>query len=91
MQFEQNRQERNIILKARQMGVTTWIAGRFFLKTIMLPGTVTVMVAQTREAAETIFQTVQRFWACLEEEDQKDMFRREHRQRQHHALPGARQ
>lgn len=76
VQFEQNRQQRNIILKARQMGVTTWIAGRFFLKTIMVPGTLTVMVAQTRESAESIFTTVQRFWDCLEEEEQKGIFRR---------------
>jgi len=76
VQFERNRQQRNIILKARQMGVTTWIAGRFFLKTIMIPGTLTVMAAQTRESAEAIFGTVQRFWDCLEEEDQRGIFRR---------------
>ena len=74
--FERNRQQRNIILKARQMGVTTWIAGRFFLKTITNPGTLTVMVAQTRESSEAIFQTVQRFWECLHKEDQEGMFQR---------------
>ncbi len=58
------------------MGVTTWIAGRFFLKTLIVPGTRSVMVAQTQSAAEAIFQTVKRFWECLEEEDQKGMYRR---------------
>ena len=28
------RGQNNIVLKARQMGMTTWIAGRFFLKTV---------------------------------------------------------
>ena len=66
--FEQRRGQHNIILKARQMGMTTWVAGRFFLKTITTPGTMTVQVAQTREAAEGIFRIAQRFWECLPEE-----------------------
>src|ERR1700753_2497136 len=39
--FEQHRGQRNIVLKARQMGITTWAAARFFLKTITRPGTLT--------------------------------------------------
>ncbi len=35
--FEERRGRRNIILKARQMGLTTWAAARFFLKTITQP------------------------------------------------------
>ncbi|MGC2619484.1 MAG: terminase [Acidobacteriaceae bacterium] len=52
---------RNIVLKARQMGMTTWIAAQFFLQTITHPGTVTVQVAHTQAAAEQIFRIVQRF------------------------------
>ena len=59
--FEKKARRRNIVLKARQMGMTTWIAGRFFLKTITQPGTVTVLVAHTQEAAEQIFGIVHRF------------------------------
>lgn len=66
--FEGRRGQRNIVLKARQMGMTTWVAGRFFLKTITARGVLTVQVAQTREAAEGIFRMVQRFWECLPEE-----------------------
>ena len=66
-EFERRRGRNNIVLKARQMGMTTWIAGRFFLKTIMTQGVVTVQVAQTREAAEGIFRMVRRFWECLPE------------------------
>lgn len=60
--FEERRGRQNIVLKARQMGMTTWIAGRFFLRTITRPGTLTLQVAQTREAAEAIFRIVQRMW-----------------------------
>ena len=65
--FERERGRQNIVLKARQMGITTWVAGRFFLKTITARGVMTVQVAQTREAAEGIFRMVQRFWECLPE------------------------
>jgi len=59
--FELRRGERNIVLKARQMGLTTWAAARFFLKTITQPGTLTLEVAHTQEAAEEIFRIVHRF------------------------------
>src|SRR5580692_11319964 len=59
--FEKRRGERNIVLKARQMGLTTWVAARFFLKTITRPGTLTLEVAHTQEAAEDIFRIVHRF------------------------------
>jgi hypothetical protein len=63
--FEEKRGQRNIVLKARQMGITTWIAGRFFLKTITAHGVLSVQVAQTREAAEGIFGIAQRMWENL--------------------------
>lgn len=59
--FEQRRGRRNIVLKARQLGLTTWAAARFFLKTILRPGTLTLQVAHTQEAAEEIFRIVHRF------------------------------
>ncbi|MFY9747865.1 MAG: terminase [Acidobacteriaceae bacterium] len=65
--YEENAGRRNIVLKARQMGVSTWIAGQFFLHTITHPGTVTVQVAHTQEAAEQIFRIVHRFLALLPE------------------------
>ena len=49
------------------MGMTTWVAGQFFLKTVMRPGVLTVQVAHTREAAEGIFGVVQRMWENLPE------------------------
>ena len=65
--FEERRGRQNIVLKARQMGITTWVAGRFFLRTITKPGTLTLQVAHTREAAEAIFRVVQRMWEGLPE------------------------
>ena len=67
-EFERRRGARNIVLKARQLGMTTWTAGRFFLKTICRPGTLTLQVAHTQEAAEEIFRIVHRFLGWLPEE-----------------------
>ncbi|HTV05172.1 MAG TPA: hypothetical protein VME86_07365 [Acidobacteriaceae bacterium] len=65
LEFERRRGQRNIVLKARQMGISTWVSGRFFLKTITKPGTLTVQVAHTQEAAESLFRMVHRFVDCL--------------------------
>lgn len=65
LEFERRRGQKNIILKARQMGMSTWVSGRFFLKTITKPGTLTVQVAHTQEAAESLFRMVHRFVDCL--------------------------
>jgi Terminase RNaseH-like domain len=74
--FEREYGRENIVLKARQMGITTWVAGRFFLKTITARGVLTVQVAQTREAAEGIFRIAQRFWECLPRDMQEGPLRR---------------
>lgn len=63
--FEARRGQRNIVLKARQLGLTTWTAARFFLRTITRPGTLTLQVAHTQQAAEEIFRIVHRFYEWL--------------------------
>ncbi len=75
-EFEKERKQRNIVLKARQMGMTTWVAGRFFLKTVTKRGVLTVQVAQTKEAAEGMFRIVQRFWEHLPEPLREGALRR---------------
>ena len=65
--FEARRGQRNVVLKARQMGISTWIAARLFLKTITIPGTLSVQVAHTQDAAEAIFGMAHRFLALLPE------------------------
>src|SRR6185312_6952187 len=59
--FERARGQRNIVLKARQLGLTSWAAARFFIKTITRPGTLTLQVAHTLDSAEEIFRIVHRF------------------------------
>jgi hypothetical protein len=76
VRYERERGRHNIVLKARQMGITTWVAGRFFLKTITAHGVMTAQVAHTREAAEGIFRMVQRFWECLPGEMRTGCLRR---------------
>jgi hypothetical protein len=67
LQYEAERRPANIVLKARQLGITTWVAGQFFLRTITRPGTMTVQVAHTQEAAQSIFRIVRRYLRCLPE------------------------
>lgn len=73
--FEAQRGRENIVLKARQMGLTTWIAARFFLRTVTHPGTLTLQVAHTREAAESIFAMVRRMWSHLPDDLRKGPLR----------------
>jgi len=74
--FEDRRGRQNIVLKARQMGITTWISARFFLRTIANRGTLTLQVAHTRSAAESIFRVVQRMWDGLPDELKKGQLKR---------------
>jgi hypothetical protein len=52
---------RVVVLKARQMGVSTYIAGRFYAKTIHAPGIRTLIVGHERPASRNLFQIVKRF------------------------------
>jgi hypothetical protein len=74
--YEARRGRHNIVLKARQMGLSTWVSGRLLLKTILVPGTMTVQVAHTREAAEQIFYAVQRMYDNLPQEMREGVARR---------------
>ena len=57
------------------MGLTTWAAARFFLKTVTQPGTLTLEIAHTQEAAEEIFRIVHRFLDWLPEELRRGVLR----------------
>jgi Terminase RNaseH-like domain len=67
-QYDARAGQKNIVLKARQMGISTWIAARFFLDVITNKGLLAVQVAHDQQAAEEIFRIVHRFWANLPEE-----------------------
>lgn len=65
LDFSRKAGKRSIILKAQQMGITTWIAARFFIATITRRGMLTVLVAHDQDSAEYIFKIVHRFWENL--------------------------
>jgi hypothetical protein len=64
-EYSQNCTQRNIVLKARQVGISTYIAARFFIQTITKPGTLTLQVAHNEESAQALFNIVRRFWERL--------------------------
>ncbi len=66
-EFARRAGRRSIVLKARQLGITTCVAARFFASTITRPGVLTVQVAHDQRAAEQIFRIVHRFLANLPE------------------------
>ncbi len=69
----------NVVLKARQVGITTYIAARLFVQTITQRGTLSMQVTQDRESAEDIFRIVRRFWEKLPDEARKGVLRTSHR------------
>ena len=64
-EFERRRGSENIVLKARQMGISTWIAGRYLLRTLLMPGSLSLLVAPTEGSAEELFRVVHRFYEAL--------------------------
>jgi hypothetical protein len=71
VEYSRRCDRRNIVLKARQVGITTYIAARFFIQTITRPGSLAVQVAHSQESAELIFNIVRRFWEKLPEKLRK--------------------
>lgn len=67
LEYSRRCTKQNIVLKARQLGITTYVAARFFVQTITRPGRLTVQVAHSLESAESIFGIVRRFWEKLPE------------------------
>ena len=49
---------RAIILKARQLGVSTYIAARFCRATTASPGLKTIIIGHERRASSNLFQIV---------------------------------
>jgi Terminase RNaseH-like domain len=74
-----DKSKRNVVLKARQVGITTYIAARFFVQTISQGGTLSMQVTQDRESAEDIFRIVRRFWENLPDGPRKGFLRTSHR------------
>jgi len=87
-EFESKCGQKNIVLKARQMGISTWVAARFFLSSITQPGTLTVQVAHTQEAAEEIFRMVHRFVENLPQDLKSGALKRSKSNRRQLVFPG---
>jgi hypothetical protein len=51
---------RAIILKARQLGVSTYVAARFYRATTASPGLKTIIIGHERRASSNLFQIVKR-------------------------------
>ncbi|MBN1249823.1 MAG: hypothetical protein JXC32_19330 [Anaerolineae bacterium] len=69
--YYEHRTQRDIILKARQLGFTTLICGLFFADTILRPNTTSVIVAHDTDSSEKIFRIVQLFWERLPAREQQ--------------------
>ncbi len=59
---------RDVYLKARQFGVSTLVAAQFFVDTIRIPGTFSMVVAQDAANAQGLFHMVKLFLERLPEE-----------------------
>jgi hypothetical protein len=53
---------RLLVLKARQLGISTYAAARFFQRTITDAGLRTFILGHTRQASSNLFQIVKRFY-----------------------------
>ena len=52
---------RVIVLKARQLGISTYIAARYYKRTTSNPGLRTIIIGHERPASKNLFQIVKRF------------------------------
>jgi hypothetical protein len=59
---------RAVVLKARQEGVSTWTAGRFFHQTHLWAGRKALIIADAIDRAQAIFGIYERFWSELPED-----------------------
>lgn len=59
---------RAIVLKARQLGVSTYVAARKFQRTINNPGLRTIIIGHEKRASSNLFQIVKRFYDHMPEE-----------------------
>ena len=58
---------RVLVLKARQLGISTYVAGRFFHRTIGNPGLRTIIIGHERRASSNLFGIVKRFYDHMDE------------------------
>ena len=59
---------RAIILKARQLGISTYVSARFFHRCLFEPGLRTFILGHERRASTNLFEMVKRFYEHLPED-----------------------
>jgi hypothetical protein len=64
---------RAIVLKARQLGISTYTASRFFRKTLSQPGIRTAIIAHERAASRNLFGLCKRMYEHLPTEDKPSL------------------
>ena len=67
--YMENRTNRDLILKPRQLGFSTQIEALFFGDTVLTPNTTSVMLAHDMASTEVIFGIAQLFWDRLPESE----------------------
>lgn len=64
---------RAIVLKARQMGISTYVAARYFRQTIASPGLRTAIIGHERAASRNLFGLVKRFYDHLPDDEKPSL------------------
>jgi hypothetical protein len=59
---------RIVLLKARQLGISTYIGARLFHRTIYSPGWRTIIIGHEKRASTNLYQVVRRFWENMPDE-----------------------
>jgi hypothetical protein len=73
--YYRQRTNRDMILKARQLGFTTLTCGLFFADTLLTPNTISVIVAHDADSSQRIFQIVHLFQQRLPEAEKQEIGR----------------
>ncbi len=59
---------RVIVLKARQLGISTYVAARYYKRTTSCPGLRTIIIGHEKPASKNLFQLVKRFHEHMPED-----------------------
>ena len=73
--YYRQRTNRDLILKARQLGFTTDTCGLFFADTLLNPNTISVIVAHDADSSQRIFQIVHLFQQRLPDPEKQQIGR----------------
>ena len=67
LNYFKNRTEADIVLKAAQLGFTTWVQGEFFIEAMVNPGMEVIYTAQRVDSAKRLFEITTRMYHAIPE------------------------